>query len=111
MRDFIANVTKFEADICSVRGVYRGRMRELRNVRAYIPFKAGERTMVTEHVDINGRFGFIATKKRILLGDLNFVNVGWSDEHRSRRLTVDIYTGEVRESNGVAVPPSIKMGR
>lgn len=111
MRDFIANVVAYGNGSCSVKGVYRGKMTQLRNVHPCTPVKVGERVMVTEHVGIDGRFGFIATKGRILVGDLNFVNVGWSDERGSRQLSVDIYTGEARESKGGPVPPSIRMGR
>lgn len=111
MKDFIGNVRATNGSVCSVEGVYRGKMQTLRNIKIYSDFKINERVMVTEHVDINGRFGFIATKKRVLFGDLNFINIGWSNEEGSRRLVIDIYTGEAKEMKGALVPPNARLTR
>jgi hypothetical protein len=105
LRDFIGNVTTINNGRCSVKGVYRGVMRELKNVRICSPEikKSGDRVMVTEHVNVSGKFDFIATKKRILSNTCHFVNVGWSSDRQSKYLIVDIYTGEVRETQGSPV--------
>lgn len=99
MRDFIANTTGMSRDgfYCKVKGVYRGETREVNNVLVKdngIRKHPGDRVMVTEHVNPSGKMEFIATKKRILKGDLNFISFGWSDENRCRFLRVDVYTGD-----------------
>jgi hypothetical protein len=113
MRDFIADVVSIEGSTCIVDGVYRRRMVRMRNVRVCSPEirKPGDRVMVTEHVGIDGRFGFMATKKRVLAGDLNFINVGWSDEEESKYLVVDIYTGEAKTVVGRPVFMDIRKRR
>lgn len=99
VKDWVGNVTKIEGGKCSVRGVYRGSMCELTNIRICDDsIKNGARVMVTEHLGIDGKMGFIATKRRVLLGGsgsaLNFVNIGWSDEKKCRYVRFDVYTGE-----------------
>jgi len=107
LRDFIANVTSINKKICSVKGVYRGIMKELKNIRICSPDikKIGDRVMVTEHIDVSGKFDFIATKKRVLSNVCHFINVGWSDHEKSRYIIIDIYTGQTRETQG----PPISM--
>ena len=108
MKDFIGNVSSIGGGKCSVRGVYRGRDREVRGVTVASPDvkKVGDRVMVTEHVGVDGKFGFLATKRRILKGDLNFACVGWSNEERCRYVRVDVYTGNHVEVSG---PPVTMM--
>lgn len=108
MRDFIANIKSIEGDKCSVEGVYRGRMLEVNNVKVCSPEikKPGDRVMVTEHVSVDGRMDFIATKKRVLAGNVNFVKIGWSNERKSRFLVLDVYTGDSKVVEG---PPMFFM--
>lgn len=96
LRDFIGNITKIEDKKCCVKGVYRGKIVEMRNVIIYDKNieKLNERIMITEHMDISGRMNFIATKKRILTNLPHWVNIGWSNEQRSRYVRIDVYTGE-----------------
>jgi len=106
MTDWIGNVTKIHGKLCSVRGVYRGKMRELQKIRVESSDikKVGDRVMVTEHLNVAGKFDFIATKKRVLVqgktAGINFLNLGWSNEYGSRYLVIDIYTGEAGEWTG-----------
>jgi len=95
MRDFIGNITCIEYPLCKVRGMYRGHMREVKAKIADKEInKIGQRTMVMEHVDICGRMELLATKKRHLKGNMNFVNIGWSNNKMARYLSIDIYSGE-----------------
>lgn len=101
--DWIGNIREFhEKKDCitaSVEGVYRGIKRKLKNIKILDPSisKIGDRVMVTEHLNVNGTFEMIATKKRILdlkQADLNFINIGWTDDKECRYLRIDPYTGE-----------------
>lgn len=99
MVDFIGNVVRADDTSCSVRGVYRGVDREIGNVRMIDDVKPGQRVMVTEHIDVNGKIELVATTKRLLKDgreDLNFINIGWSDHHKSKVIRIDVYTGESR---------------
>lgn len=95
MKDFIGNVTQIEGKKCAVRGVYEGIMREVKNIEiADEAIKSvGDRVMVTEHINTCGTFELLATKKRILLGDINFINIGWKIGNKSKYIRVDVYTG------------------
>lgn len=100
MKDWIGNVTKIAGDVCSVKGVYRGGMVEINNIQVCNDEirQLGDRVMVTEHMDVDGRMGFIATKRRVLVTSkgsaVNYACVGWSDDKRCRYLRFDVYTGE-----------------
>ncbi len=95
MRDFIANITTINKDKCSVKGVYNGMMQELKKVKLCVSgAKVGDRVMVTEHIAIDGNFELLATKKRILQGDLNFINCGWKSGGKLKYYRFDIYTGQ-----------------
>ena len=101
MNDFIGNVTKINNNICSVRGHYMGKMREIDNVKIIDPavIREGQRIMISEHVNINGQMELVATTKRIIEGkfaNVNFTNVGWSDDKSSEYIRVDIHTGECK---------------
>jgi len=102
MRDWIGNVTKIEDGKCSVEGVYRRRWTKMRNIRVCDAaiVKEGDRVMITEHMNIDGKMGFIATKRRVLVENkgsaINYANVGWSDDKRCRYLRFDVYTGEYK---------------
>lgn len=99
LKDFIGDVVDIYDGKCTVKGVYRGRMQEVRNIRICSSDikKVKDRVMVTEHMDVSGRLDFIATKKRVLFDVCHWVNVGWSDEKRCRHLRVDLYTGDCSE--------------
>ena len=98
MRDFIGNVVAVDPSglVCSVKGAYRGNMQRVNNVfaRGREPIGLHQRVMVTEHISTDGKFEFIATKKRVLHGDLNFINLGWSNESRCKHWRIDAYTGD-----------------
>jgi hypothetical protein len=96
LRDFIGNIVKIENKKCVVKGVYRGRIVEMRNVIIYDDNikNINDRIMITEHMDISGKINFIATKKRILSNLPHWINIGWSNEQRCRYVRIDIYTGE-----------------
>jgi hypothetical protein len=97
MNDFIGNIVESDENSCSVRGVYNGYMQVVRNVKIGIDChmaKKGERVMVTEHLNVDGKLEFLATKSRILIGDLNFINIGWSNGNKCRFQRIDVYTGE-----------------
>jgi len=109
MRDFIANITSINGHMCSVKGVYRGNMKDLKSVivKEDKINKIGQRVMVTEHINVNGKLELLATTKRIINltdSNLNFVNVGWSDELDCDFYRIDIYTGEFKVLKGDAVP-------
>jgi hypothetical protein len=106
MSDFIGDIESIDGDKCSVKGVYRGKLLRIKNIKVMSSEikKPGDRVMVTEHLNVNGHFELLATKKRILLqpmlenrSTVNFINIGWSNDDRSRYLVVDIYTGNFRE--------------
>lgn len=99
LKDFIGNVVAIYDGKCTVKGVYRGKIQEVRNIRICSDDikKVKDRVMVTEHMDVSGRLDFIATKKRVLFDTCHWVNVGWSNEKRCRHLRVDLYTGDCRE--------------
>lgn len=113
MKDWIGNVRALkempENDevFCVVEGVYDGKMRKIPNVKLRETIKMiGERVMVTEHINVAGGFDMLATKKRILDSgnpDLNWINIGWSNDQQSQYLRVDPYTGEVRKCVGEAI--------
>lgn len=100
MKDWIGNVTKIVDGKCSVKGVYRGRMMELNNITVCSDqiSQPGDRVMVTEHMDVDGKLGFIATKRRVLVTNQGsavcYACVGWSNNKRCRYLRFDVYTGE-----------------
>jgi hypothetical protein len=103
MRDFIGNISKNNDDqIYEINGVYRGifrkglKARSLENRKLII----SERVMITEHLNVNGQFELVISKKRILDGNLNFINIGWSDEKECDYLRIDYYTGEARVIKG-----------
>jgi hypothetical protein len=59
--------------------------------------------MVTEHINVAGGFDMLATTKRILdlkNPNLNFVNVGWTNNKESRYIRIDPYTGEEHKCVG-----------
>lgn len=95
MRDCIGNITEICGENCRAKAIYRGKEVELSNILIKNPTikNIGERIMITEHLNVNGTMELIATKKRILNGDLNFINIGWSDIIGSRYLRIDVYTG------------------
>lgn len=99
IRDFIANITEIVGKKCSVNGFYREAVVTLNNVPIKDDkiTKVGQRVMVTEHVDVAGKFELIATTHRVLCQSdpgLNFVNVGWTDDSGSVYHRIDVYTGE-----------------
>jgi len=100
MKDWIGNVTQIADGLCSVKGVYRGGIVEMHNIRVCDSAisKHGDRVMVTEHMDVDGKMGFIATKRRVLVTNrgsaVNYACVGWSNDKRCRYLRFDVYTGE-----------------
>jgi hypothetical protein len=110
MQDFIADVTELYGDKCSVEGVYRKMMRQMRNIRVCSPEikKKKDRVMVTEHVNIEGKFDYIATKQRVL-HDVGFVNIGWSDENGCEYIVIDTYTGESKLATCPPVAPDEKF--
>ena len=95
MKDFIGNITEINGKYCSVKGVYEGIMREVKKIQIEDEsFKTiGERVMVTEHINTCGSFELLATKRRILMGDFNFINIGWKTGEKTKYLRVDVYTG------------------
>lgn len=105
MKDFIGNVVDLYGDRCSVQGVIYGKDRKIPNVRILDPRinRKGQRVMITEHVRVDGKFELVATKERILEGDINFLNVGWTTDKESRYLRIDVYTGESRNILGAPV--------
>lgn len=113
MRDFIGNVTEIVNNKCSVKGVYRGSMVNLKGViiKEDKIIKVGQRVMITEHINIEGKLELLATTRRIInLSDsnLNFVNIGWSNESECYFCRIDIYTGEYRFVKGESVPMARK---
>lgn len=98
-KDFIGDVVAIDGNKCTVRGAYKGRVQDVRNIRICSKEikKTKDRVMVTEHMDVSGRFDFIATKQRVLFEVCHWVNVGWSNEKRCRHLRVDLYTGDCKE--------------
>jgi len=97
MKDFIGNIITTDNGICSIKGVYQGREQVVRNVKLlYNNAKNGDRVMVTEHLNLEGKFEFLATKHRILQGDLNFINCGWKDGNKVHYYRIDIYTGDYK---------------
>ncbi len=94
MKDFIGNILSINQKYCVVKGVYQGQMQEIKNIKiCFDGAKIGERVMVTEHLDLDGRFELLATKHRILQGDLNFINCGWKSGNKINYYRIDIYTG------------------
>jgi len=109
MRDFIGNITQIDNGKCAIKGVYRGQMAEMKGVfiKEDKIKRIGQRVMVTEHLNVNGQLELIATIKRIINitdSNLNFVNIGWSDEKDCEYLRIDIYTGESKTLNGDSIP-------
>ncbi len=100
MKDWIGNVTEIADGKCSAKGVYRGEWVEINNIRICSDEikQVGNRVMVTEHMDVNGKMGLIATTKRVLVTNqgsaVNYACVGWSNDKRCRYLRFDVYTGE-----------------
>ena len=94
MTDFIGNVTHIKDGMCDVRGVYLSTMQCIKNIKIVdkLISKIGHRVMVTEHIDIEGKLELIATKKRILYGDLNFINIGSPNKY----IMIDVYTGKFK---------------
>lgn len=98
LKDFIGNVVKINSNnTCSVKGVYRGKMLTLKNIRiGESGIIKDKRVMVSEHLNVDGKMELIATLKRILLGGMNFINIGWSNKTESHITRIDIYTGETK---------------
>ena len=94
MRDFIGNVVDRSDKRVTVKGIYRGTLQEVRNIKP-LECNLNRRVMVTEHLDINGKFGLVATNKPILFRGVNFVNFGWKHKETGKRrfIRIDIYTG------------------
>ncbi len=114
MKDWIGKIREFteipdkDEILCQVQGVYDGRMRTIPRVklRTGEAPTIGQRVMVTEHLNVAGGFDMLATTKRILdlkNPNLNFVNVGWTNEKESRFIRVDPYTGEEHVCKGEPV--------
>ena len=103
MKDCIGNVISFQADgTCTADIVYRGSQVQIHGIviKDESIILAGQRVMVTEHVNVDGHLELIATKQRVLMdgkSDFNFVNFGWSNDTVCKFKRVDIYTGEVVE--------------
>jgi len=97
MKDFIANITSIEQNKCSVKGLYYGRIVDVKNIKIvdYNIKNIGQRIMVTEHIDVSGKLELIATTKRIIcpINNVNFINIGTSYKYKR----IDIYNGETRE--------------
>ncbi len=102
MKDWIGNVTQIADGKCSVKGVYRGEWVELHSISVCSDEirQSGDRVMVTEHMNVDGKMGFIATKRRVLVTNrgsaVNYACVGWSNNKRCRYLRFDVYTGECK---------------
>lgn len=98
MKDWIGNIVAIDGNTVSVEGYYRGTKQKISRIKPIIDnIKINERVMVTEHLSVCGKFQMLATKKRILdlsQPELNFINIGWSNEKRCRYLRIDPYTGE-----------------
>jgi hypothetical protein len=107
MKDFIGNVKEINGNKCSIRGIYRGSDIIVKNVIIYDKNinKINERVMVTEHINVNGEFELIATKKRILYPYLNFINIGWSNSEKCIFIRIDVYTGESKQCEGKPIYP------
>ncbi len=102
MKDFIGRIKSFNYNnkICNVFGFYMGREQNINGVKLFNikDFIVGERVMVTEHININGNLELIATKNRILEGDINFINIGWIKNGKIISQTIiDAYTGDFKE--------------
>lgn len=108
MKDCIGNITDIKNKLCAAKAVYRGAEIILHGIRVLDDTikSVGERVMITEHLNVEGKLELIATKKRMLQddsSDLNFVNFGYSNEKESHYMRVDIYTGE---TNMITGPPN-----
>jgi hypothetical protein len=95
MKDFIGNIVSIKDKKCIVKGIYEGKMREVKNIEIVEENikNIGERVMVTEHINTCGTFELLASKKRILMGDINFINFGWKTGNKTQYIRVDVYTG------------------
>lgn len=94
MKDFIGNIIGLHGDKCSARGIINGHDQIVNNVDIIDGTKTiGERIMLTEHINTCGTFELLASKKRILLGDINFINIGWRKGNHKRFMRIDPYTG------------------
>lgn len=111
MKDWIGNIREItevpdkNEIFLSVEGVYEGYMQTIKGVkwREQGTPKIGQRVMVTEHVNVAGAFDMLATGKRILDDgnpNLNFVNIGWTNDKESRFIRIDPYTGEEHKCVG-----------
>lgn len=111
MRDWIGNIREMEQKgndvFCIVEGIYRGLKRKVRNIKLRFrkdeDLKIGERVMVTEHINVAGGYDMLATKIKLLdikKPDLNFINIGWTDDKQCIYLRIDPYTGEQKECVG-----------
>ncbi len=113
MTDWIGNIRELKEIpekgeiLCVVEGVYEGKMRHVSNIKLCETInKIGERVMVTEHMNVAGGFDMLATKKRILYEgnrDINWINIGWSNDSQSKFLRIDPFTGEVKECISEAI--------
>lgn len=64
-------------------------------VRNPFSLPKGERVYITEHLCLNGRPEYLATKHRISRGQNNFVNFGYiQNGNKVTQFIVDIITGE-----------------
>ena len=93
MHEFIGNVVHINRDKCTIKGVFRGIMQEVKNVKILDKkiTKIGQRVMGTEHLGINGNFEIIATTRPILKQSINFINFGWKKDGKIRQISIDIY--------------------
>jgi len=58
-------------------------------------YKKGERVYITEHIRLDGKVEYIATKHKIAQGENNFLNIGFIEKNRNNiKIQVDIITGE-----------------
>lgn len=103
IRDFIGNIKSIDGDKCTVFGLYRGKERLIKNIRIVQPVKVGDRIIVTEYINLDGKFQLIATKSRILMQKnpwLTFINVGWLNTNNNGfYYRIDPYFGGFKTIN------------
>lgn len=77
-------------------GYMYGNPKHIFRVRNPFSYKAGERVYITEHLQLDGKPEYIATKHRILQGQNNFVSIGHIKKNKKKvvRLVIDVVTGE-----------------
>ena len=91
MIETIGNMTSAD----TARGYVHGEPEH--KFRVHNPFgcKKKERVYITEHLRLDGKPEYIATKHRIFQGQDNFVNVGYVENGKNVvKLIIDVITGE-----------------